>query len=164
MTSKTQPFKAGTQEKLYPDLGHDAYKLQHKLREPSVCAACGAIYHEGRWQWAPRPSGAVEVVCPACHRIADHAPAGYLYIEGEFATQHRDELVHLLRHHEEHARAEHAMARIIAIEDDSGKTIVTTTDIHLARNLGSALKAAFHGTLDLKYSKDENLLRACWRR
>ena len=45
----------------------------------------------------PRPSDADEVVCPACHRIADREPAGFVFIEGEFATQHRDELVHLLR-------------------------------------------------------------------
>ncbi|MFL9936402.1 hypothetical protein P0D88_47140 [Paraburkholderia sp. RL18-103-BIB-C] len=52
--------------------------------------------------------------------------------------------------------------RIIAIKDESGKTIVTTTGVHLARDLGSALKAAFQGTLELKYSKDKNLLRAHW--
>lgn len=56
------------------------------------------------------------------------------------------------------------MQRIMAIEDDSGKMIVTTTDIHLARDLGEALKAAFHGSLELKYSKEDNLLRAYWRR
>ncbi|WP_042303604.1 BCAM0308 family protein [Paraburkholderia kururiensis] len=164
MKPQTRPFKAGSQEKLFPERGHDAYKLQHKLREPTVCPTCGAVYQEGRWQWGPRPSDADEVVCSACHRIADREPAGFVYIEGEFATQHRDELVHLLRHHEEHARAEHAMERIIAIEDESGKAIVTTTGVHLARDLGSALKAAFQGTLELKYSKDENLLRAYWRR
>ncbi|SDD72406.1 hypothetical protein SAMN05421548_12455 [Paraburkholderia lycopersici] len=164
MKSKDQPFKAGSHENVFPDLGHDAYKMQHKLPEPSVCPTCGAVYHEGRWQWATRPPGAHEVVCPACHRIADSEPAGYVYIEGDFATQHREELVHLLRHHEEQTRAEHALERIIAIEDEAGKTVVTTTGIHLARNLASALKAAFHGTLDLKYGKDENLLRAYWRR
>ncbi len=164
MKPQTRPFKAGSQEKLFPQRGHDAYQLQQKLREPTVCPSCGAVYHEGRWQWAPRPPGAHEVVCSACHRIADGEPAGFVYIEGEFATQHRDELLHLLRHHEARARAEHAMERIIAIEDESGKTIVTTTGVHLARDLGSALKSAFQGTLALQYSKDQNLLRAYWRR
>ncbi|WP_262389657.1 BCAM0308 family protein [Cupriavidus campinensis] len=112
---------------------------------------------------APPPS-AEEVVCPACHRIADREPAGFLNIEGEFAPQHREELVQLLRQHEARARATHVMQRIMAIEDDSGKMIVTTTDIHLARDLGEALKAAFHGSLELKYSKEDNLLRAYWRR
>lgn len=164
MKSQTRPFKADSQEKIFPERGSDAYKLKRKLHEPTVCPTCGAVYHEGRWQWLQRPSSAEEVVCSACHRIADREPAGFLYIEGEFAPQHRDELIQLLRHHEAHARAEHAMERIIAIADDSGKTIVTTTDIHLARDLGEAIKAAFKGSLELKYSKDENLLRAYWRR
>jgi len=164
MKSKAQSFKPGSQEKIFPDPGNDAYKLQHKLPEPSVCPTCGAAYHKGRWQWMTRPPGAAEVVCPACHRIADREPAGYLYIEGEFASQHRDELVRLMRHHEQHERAEHAMERIIAIDDESDKTVVTTTGVHLARNLGAALKTAFDGTLELKYGEDENLLRAYWRR
>jgi hypothetical protein len=36
--------------------------------------------------------------------------------------------------------------------------------VHLARDFGVALKLAFLGSLDLHYSKDENLLRAHWRR
>ena len=56
------------------------------------------------------------------------------------------------------------MERIMAIDENAGKTLVTTTDIHLARDLGTALKAAFQGTLELKYSKEENLVRAYWQR
>lgn len=151
-------------ETLYEERLNDAYKLAQKLHEPSVCPTCGAVYHLGRWQWLPRPPDAKEIVCTACHRIADQAPAGYVNIDGEFSVTHRNELMQLLLHHEEFARKEHPMERIIAIEDSKEHIIVTTTDVHLARNLASALKAAFHGSLQLKYSKDENLLRAWWHR
>ena len=29
----------------------DAYKSKGKLSEPALCGPCGAVYHEGRWQW-----------------------------------------------------------------------------------------------------------------
>ena len=163
-TPNPRPFEASQHETLFPERAHDAYKLRQKLREPTVCPRCGAVYREGRWQWAERPPGAEEVVCSACHRLADEIPAGYVYIEGAFAVEHRDELLNLLRNHETRARAEHPMERIMAIDENAGKTLVTTTDIHLARDLGTALKAAFQGTLELKYSKEENLVRAYWQR
>lgn len=91
-------------------------------------------------------------------------PAGYLHIDGPFASEHWSELLQLLRSREEQARAEHPMQRIMSIDTGGGATVVTTTDIHLARNLGSALKSAYQGSLDLKYSPDEHLVRAYWRR
>jgi hypothetical protein len=163
-THQARPFDGRHQQEALPERVHDAYKLPHKLHEPTVCPACGAVYHRGRWQWGPRPADAEEAVCSACHRTADHCPAGYLTIEGEFAAERRDELLHLMRHHETHERAEHPMERIMAIEEQGAKTIVTTTDLHLARDLGEALKSAFQGSLELKYSKEEHLLRAYWQR
>lgn len=162
-SSNKSPHPNG-RKTLYEERLNDAYKLPQKLHEPTVCPKCGAVYHLGRWQWLPRPPDAREIICTACHRIADEAPAGYVNIEGQFASTHRDELMQLLLHHEEFARKEHPMERIIAIEENTEHTVVTTTDVHLARNLASALKAAFQGSLQLNYSKDENLLRAYWRR
>jgi hypothetical protein len=49
----------------------DPYKRVHKLHEPTVCPQCGAVYHEARWHWAPRPVDAHEELCQACHRIND---------------------------------------------------------------------------------------------
>jgi hypothetical protein len=164
MKTHATPFAPGGQKKLFPEQIQDTYQLKGKLHEPTVCPVCGAVYHTGRWQWIARPPQADEVRCTACHRIADGVPAGYLTIEGDFALQHRDELLKLLCHHVERALAEHPMERIIAIEDDGGRTTVTTTGVHLARDLGVALKSAFQGSLELHYGKDENLLRAHWQR
>ena len=47
---------------------HDPYKTRLKLPEPTVCPQCGAVFHEGRWHWAPRPSPAHEELCQACHQ------------------------------------------------------------------------------------------------
>lgn len=151
-------------DQLRPERVHDPYKLRGKLPEPAVCGKCGALYHAGRWQWGERPVGAAEVTCPACHRTQDRFPAGFVHVGGEFFKARRDELLALLHHHEEKEKAEHPLARIMAIEDESGGILVTTTDIHLARDLGEALHHAYQGELEYFYSESENLLRVHWHR
>lgn len=142
----------------------DTYKTKGKLPEPTVCPQCGAVYHKGRWQWLPEPEGAHEQRCPACHRVHDQRPAGYVTLAGGFLAQHRDEILHRVRNHGEKARAEHPLERIIAIVDHDGGVMVTTTDIHLARGIGEALEHAYQGALEFHYNDAENLLRVHWER
>ena len=70
--------------KLFHELVHDSYKSRGKPHEPTLCPQCGAVFHKGRWQWLPKPEAAHSEMCPACHRIHDHFPAGYVKLEGEF--------------------------------------------------------------------------------
>lgn len=142
----------------------DPYKRTHKLHEPTVCPQCGAVYHQGRWQWAARPEGAHEELCQACHRINDDFPAGVVTLRGRFVAAHRDEILHLVRRQEETEKPEHPFNRIMAIKDEAGGILVTTTDLHLPRRIGEALKSAFDGTLDLNYDEDGYFLRATWSR
>jgi NMD protein affecting ribosome stability and mRNA decay len=149
-------------DNLFQERVHDAYKAKGKLHEPSVCSQCGAVFHEGRWQWLPAPADAHQETCPACHRIHDHFPAGFLSMKGEFFQSHRDEIMHLVRHHEQRERQEHPLQRIMAVEEKPGETLVTTTDIHLARDIGEALHHAYQGELEFHYNPEQNLLRVNW--
>ncbi len=145
---------------------HDQYKLQGKLREPSVCRECKAVYHKGRWTWDPVPPDSQDIVCPACQRIRDGAPSGVLLLTGEFVAQHRDEILGLARNEEAHSRAEHPLARIIKIEDQvevPEGVVITTTDPHLARRIGEALHHAHRGTFTCRYEEHDDLLRANWQ-
>lgn len=141
---------------------HDAYKLKKKLPEPTVCPECGAVFHAGRWQWMPAPAGAHQETCSACHRIHDHYPAGYLAMQGVFFLAHREEIMNLVHNEEKRERSEHPLKRIMAIEEKDGMTLVTTTDIHLARGIGEALHHAYQGELNYHYNPEENLLRVSW--
>jgi hypothetical protein len=144
---------------------HDPYKAKGKLREPSVCRQCKAVYHKGRWTWDPVPSDRHDLVCPACERIRDGAPSGVLLLTGEFVASHRDEILGLVRNEETRVKAEHPLARIIKIEDQAEAPkglVITTTDPHLARRMGEALHHAHHGTLTFRYEKDEDLIRVNW--
>ena len=144
---------------------HDQYKATGKLREPSVCCECQAVYHKGRWVCSPVPSDSQEVMCPACERIRDHVPSGVLLLTGEIVVRHRDQVLGLARNEEARLKAEHPLARIITIEDQTEAprgVVITTTDPHLARHIGEALHHAYRGTLTCWYEENEDLLRANW--
>ena len=142
----------------------DAYHATRKPPEPTTCPKCHATFLNGRWTWETAPEDSYEMICPACHRINDHFPAGYITIKGEFFNDHRDEIVHLITNHEKKEKAKRPLQRIMAIEDVREGLEVTTTDSHLARGIAEALHDAYKGDLKLRYSRDENLLRATWKR
>ena len=150
--------------KLFPEHVHDAYKSSAKLPTPTVCPECSAVFADGRWQWLAQPASAHRELCPACHRIQDRFPAGYVKVEGEFARGHRTELIELARNLEKKERAEHALQRIIDIADEDGGFLITTTDIHLAHGIGEALHHAYRGALESHYNREEKLLRVRWSR
>ncbi len=143
---------------------HDSYQSRSKPVEPAVCPDCGALFHDGRWQRLPAPPEARKELCPACHRIRDRFPAGYVTLDGGFLRAHHDEVLNLLRHIESRANAEHPLQRIMDISHDNGGITVSTTDPHLARALGEALHRAYRGKLEFHYNPEQNLLRVHWTR
>jgi hypothetical protein len=149
-------------DQLWQEEVHDAYKAKGKLPEPTMCPQCGAVYHQGRWQWIKAPEGAHARSCPACLRIHDHFPAGFLRIQGDFMRQHRDEVMNLVHNIEKREKTEHPLKRIMAITEQGGEVLVTTTDINLARNIGDALHHAYQGKLEYHYNAEQNLLRVEW--
>lgn len=159
---------AGTPVKGYGGIDgnrHDPYHAQAKPPEPTWCPQCGAVFEQGRWQWKERLSGhAPQLLCAACQRTHDDMPAGIVQIEGDYAKAHREELLAMLQHRAERAKAEHPLQRIMAILDTDGGLQVRTTDIHLAHELAQALHHTFHGELQLHYSDAQVLLRAHWSR
>lgn len=161
-------FRTGSRpvrrDKLIKERVHDTYQARRKFREPTACPNCGAVFAKGRWQWAARPAGAQLRLCPACQRIRDEFPAGYVTIRGDFLTQHRDQILGLIRRQGETASADHPLERIISIGDEAAALVVTTTGIHVARAIGEALKSAYQGELEFHYNEGENLLRVNWRR
>jgi hypothetical protein len=146
------------------DDDHDPYRASARPPEPTSCPRCHATFVHGRWSWSQAPAESHHQVCPACQRIQDHFPAGYVTIKGAFFAENRDEILALLRSHEEREKAERPLQRIMAIDEKRDVVEVTTTDSQLARGLAEALHDAYKGDLKLRYSRDENLLRATWKR
>ena len=153
-----------SRSKIFQERVHDAYEAQAKLPSPTVCEQCGAVYSEGRWQWQPRPEGAHTATCPACHRIHDDLPAGFVSIDGDFFDAHHAEIVELVRNVEKRQKSEHPLQRIMHVAEKDGGVLVTTTDIHLAHGIGQALTHAYKGELESHYNEGEKLLRVTWNR
>ena len=102
---------------------------------------------------------------PACDRIQDRCPAGFLTLGGEFFAEHTTDILNLVRNVEEKEKAQHALKRLMAIEDQGDGTVLATfTDPDLARAAGEAIHSAYQGELDFSYQESEFLLRVTWKR
>lgn len=156
---------ATRRDRLLREHVHDPYKTVSKLPEPTFCPDCGAVFHDGRWQWAAtRPIDAHEQSCQACHRIRDKYPAGIVTLSGSFVGQHRKELARLARNNEAQEKGAHPLHRIMDIEEHPDSMVITTTDIHLPHRICEALRHAYKGELEMNYDDQGYLLRGNWRR
>lgn len=79
-------------------------------------------------------------------------------------TEHKGEVMRLVKNEGERAGEEHALERIMAMEDLENGIQVTTTDIHLARRIGEALHHAYQGELEFHHNEKEYLIRVHWER
>lgn len=157
-------FRMLRREQLLQELVHDSYKLGRKLAEPTRCPDCGAVFHKGRWTWGAAMPDAAQHRCPACSRVHDHYPAGYVTLAGGFLGNHREEIVRLAKKCETSEKAEHPLERIMAIGSAGDGLEITTTGTHLARAIAERVHRAYKGELEFSYNRGDNLLRATWRR
>lgn len=130
-----------------------------------VCAECGVVQHRGRWSWGKPPL--VELTegrCPACERVRQHYPAGILSVPADRFTDAKDrkDVLALIRNVEKAERPEHPLERLMAIEDSNGRLVVSTTGVHLARQLAHSLAKHFHAKPSIRYADGEGLVHVNW--
>jgi hypothetical protein len=140
----------------------DPYQQRRQPMGSIVCPQCGVVFAQGRWHWGNPPEGAAAELCPACRRIRDQLPAGILTLHGPPAQPQRDELLALAHHHEAAEKQEHPLNRIMRVEESADALQITTTDIHLPRRIGEAVRKAFHGELDMNFDEDAYFTRVDW--
>ncbi len=152
------------QDRLIRELEHDPYHSKLKLKEPTRCPQCGAVFHKGRWSWGEAPADAHEHLCPACQRIQDKVPAAFLHLSGPFFNQHKTEIIQLIHNYEAKEQKEHPLKRIMNSEEQEGELEMTFTDAHLARGIGEAIYHAYEGELDYQYTEGDIMIRVKWER
>jgi hypothetical protein len=94
-------------------------------------------------------------------RIRDRRPAGTLRLPRELGVR-RLELQRLIRNVERAERKEHPLERLMGLEEVEGSFVVTTTGVHLARQLAHKLAHALHRRARLSYQGREGTLRVDW--
>jgi len=119
-----------------------------KSHELVACPQCGAVYR-GTLAMDRATGRSARGTLPACHRVNDEFLAERLTLMGRFVTQHRDEILQIVRRQEAIETTENPLNRIMKIEDANGVIVVATTEIHLPHRIGEALKSAFEGELEL---------------
>ena len=132
--------------------------------QPLVCAHCGAVYHEDRWTWGARPKHSSETLCPACLRVRDRVPAAILTVRGDCLTEHKKEIMRLIRSKIQNVGKQYPLKRVMDMEEDDTEAVFTFTDEQMTREIGDALHKAYAGVLDFQYSNEESILRVVWQR
>lgn len=154
----------GRKDRLIKERRHDVYQERSKWPESTVCTECGVVFVNGRWSWQSRPEQANETICPACRRIADQYPAGYVEISGSFFQEHRREILNLIYNAESQEKNERPLERIMSLKNQQSLTLITTTGIHIARRIGEALSRAYNGELSFQYANGDKVIRVYWQR
>lgn len=151
------------------DTAKDSYLLKIGPKDLAVCRGCSAVYHSKRWRLATDEElkgkkSLVKVFCPACQKIKDNFPGGYVTISGEFLKEHKEEILNLVKNKEQRAMYLNPLERIMAIKQGKNKIEITTTTEKFAQRLGQILHKAFRGEVEYKWSDDTKVARVNWSR
>lgn len=127
-----------------------------------ACRVCGLVQQAGTWRSAvPEDAGLAPGLCPACKRIRDGYPAGTIRLDGRFAAQ-AEEIRRIARNVERAEREEHPLERLMGVEESAGELVITTTGVHVARQIAHAIARRFHRKARLRYADREDLVRVEW--
>jgi hypothetical protein len=69
-----------------------------------------------------------------------------------------------VRNLETREKAKHPLNRLMEIRELGDSVVITTTDVHLAHGIGTALFHAYRGTLHAPWAEEGDLLRVTWER
>ena len=151
-------------DKLIKEKRHDAYPKKGDWPDPTLCITCNALYSKGRWTWEKAEGSPQKTTCPACRRISANFPAGYIEIRGAFFDGHSDEILNLVHNIEKIEKNAHPLERVMSINPNERKTLITTTGIHIARRIGEAMSRAYQGELSFQYADGEKRIQVLWER
>jgi len=148
------------------------HRQSRAMSEPGVCRQCGSVYANRRWRAVESTTnkkkqllGSRLTVCPACKQAKSGEPRGFVYIDGTFFVDHREEIQNLVLNEAKRAGKDNPLARILKLsERDGHKLTVTTTTEHLAQRLGHAVEKAFGGTIRFNFSHENKVVRVNWQR
>jgi len=147
----------------------DPYLVSQNLPDPTVCPSCNLLYHNKRWIKNDELANMVYLVaykykCPACRKIADHYVMGVVNVSGNFFLDHKEDILNLIRNTEAKEILRNPLDRIMSLKNVRDMMIIETTSENLAIAIGKALKRAYKGNLEIKFSDNNKFVRVNWQR
>ncbi|MGE3075782.1 MAG: BCAM0308 family protein [Dehalococcoidia bacterium] len=170
---KNLPVDRRRHDTIFPEAGHDPYADTLQPPSGTVCEVCGLVFARGRWTWPGKSrtlplrhadSDGPTQVCPACRRIRDDYPAGFVSLSGAFVGGHLAEVLEVIEQTADVELEDHPLNRVIELTTGLDSVDFTTTELHLPRRVGEALRDRFEGELTLDYLSDGHQLRVAWTR
>ena len=137
-----------------------------RLREPSACERCGAVFSRRVWRrGAPvshaQLSRARWTVCPACRQVDRGEWFGRVLIRGDGARAHEDLIRRRIANVAARATATQPERRVVSCERHGDELEVLTTSQKLAHRIVHELKKLLGGRATYQWSDDRSLF-ATW--
>jgi NMD protein affecting ribosome stability and mRNA decay len=162
-------MKGARKDRLIREKIHDPYYEDRKYPDGVMCPDCRAIYQNGHWLW-PKDEEKMETaagdrhLCPGCRRIQDRHPAGVVYLEGEYLSKRRKEILNLIDRIVREEQSKSPLKKVMSREEEGDRISIHLTDDHMARHLGEAIHRAHKGDLKIKYGEEARFVRIYWSR
>ena len=141
-------------------------------KEFIICPDCSCVFFEKAWHHSLEEDakhlkefkGLKFKVCPADRMKKNKIFEGEVIIElSKEKLGEKKEVLNAVKNSDEQARAHDPMDRILWIEEKGGEIRIFTSENQLAVRIGKKLKSSFKGgTLKIKHSHEEDVMRVYW--
>jgi len=142
-------------------------------KEFVICPDCNSIFFDKAWHHKLEEDikhlkefkGLKFKTCPACRMKKDRTFEGELTIKlSKEGLGEKRKILNAVKNSDEQARSRDPMDRILWTEDEDSKIRVLTSENQLVTRIGKKLKSAFGGTLEIRHSHEEDVIRVRWER
>jgi hypothetical protein len=139
-----------------------------RLREPTLCKRCGALFAGRQWRHGHRATHALLgraawTECSACRQVRGGEYWGRVLIRGTFAAANEALIRQRIRNVEARARFTQPQRRVVSADRSADVFEVLTTSQKLAHRIVHELKKLFRGRATYRWSDDGSLF-AIWER
>jgi Zn-finger nucleic acid-binding protein len=171
--SKSKAVRMGTNAPRRQRSKKDEQEFGLAQKEFIICPNCNCVFFDKAWHHSLE-EGAKHLtdrknirfkICPACQMAKDRTFEGELVISlSKEKLAEKNKIMNIVKNSDEQARAHDPLDRVLWMENESGKIRVLTSENQLAVRVGKKLESAFKGgTLEIKHSHEEDLIRVFWK-
>ena len=136
--------------------------------DPSLCDRCGALFTRSTWRQRDITLALLAKVtyttCPACVQVAEGSFHGRVFLRGDFALAHEDDIRRRIANVAEHAAHTQPERRVVSVERDDRGLEVRCTSQKLAHRIAHEIKKLYRGRVKYAWSDGDGSLVATWTR